>query len=153
MGPRVFILHWATNSEASMTERNPVCWRVAIWGRWRTSRQLVERNACQKVTKTTSCSIIYIQQLFNDYCTYLGEGNGSPLYYSCLENLVDRGAWWVAVHRVTQSQTRLKQLSMHALRRKWQPTPVFLPGESQEQRSLVGCCLWGHTESGTTGAT
>ena len=28
-------------------------------------------------------------------------------------------------------------------RRKWQPTPVFLPGESQGQRSLVGCCLWG----------
>ena len=38
-------------------------------------------------------------------------------------------------------------------RRKWQPTPVFLPGESQEQRSLVGCCLWGCTESDTTGAT
>ena len=32
-------------------------------------------------------------------------------------------------------------------RRKWQPTPVFLPGESQEWRSLVGCCLWGRTES------
>ena len=78
----------------------------------------MERNACQKVTKTTSCSIIYIQQLFNDYCTYLGEGNGSPLYYSCLENLVDRGAWWVAVHRVTQSQTHLKQLSMHALEKE-----------------------------------
>ena len=30
-------------------------------------------------------------------------------------------------------------------RRKWQPTPVFLPGESQGQGSLVGCCLWGHT--------
>ena len=37
-------------------------------------------------------------------------------------------------------------------RRKWQPTPVFLPGESQGQRSLVGCCLWGRTESGTTEA-
>ena len=35
-------------------------------------------------------------------------------------------------------------------RRKWQPTPVFLPGESQGWRSLVGCCLWGHTESDTT---
>ena len=37
--------------------------------------------------------------------------------------------------------------------RKWQPTPVFLPGESQGQRSLVGCHLWGHTESDTTEAT
>ena len=34
-------------------------------------------------------------------------------------------------------------------RRKWQPTPVFLPGDSQGRGSLVGCCLWGHTESDT----
>ena len=38
-------------------------------------------------------------------------------------------------------------------RRKWQPTPVFLPGESQGQRSLAGCRLWGRTESDTTKAT
>ena len=35
-------------------------------------------------------------------------------------------------------------------RRKWQPTPIFLPGESQGQRSLMGCCLWGRTESHMT---
>ena len=38
-------------------------------------------------------------------------------------------------------------------RRKWQPTPVFLPGESQGQGSLVGCRLWGHTEWDTTEVT
>ena len=38
-------------------------------------------------------------------------------------------------------------------RRKWQPTSVFLPGASQRQRSLVGCRLWGCTESDTTEAT
>ena len=38
-------------------------------------------------------------------------------------------------------------------RRKWQPTPVFLPGESQGRGSLVGCLLWGRTESDTTEAT
>ena len=38
-------------------------------------------------------------------------------------------------------------------RRKWQPTPVFLPGESQGQRSPVGCSLWGRTESDTTEVT
>ena len=38
-------------------------------------------------------------------------------------------------------------------RRKWQPTPVFLPGESQGRESLLGCCLWGHTESDTTEVT
>ena len=42
-----------------------------------------------------------------------GEGNGYPLQY-CLENPVNRGAWWAAVHGVTQSRTRLKRLSMHA---------------------------------------
>ncbi|XP_061295294.1 carboxypeptidase Q isoform X5 [Bos javanicus] len=41
---------------------------------------------------------------------------------------------------------------MHC-RRKWQPTPVFLPGECQGRGSLVGCRLWGHTESDTTEAT
>ena len=38
-------------------------------------------------------------------------------------------------------------------RSKWQPSPVFLPGESQGQRSLVGCCVWSPTESETTEVT
>ena len=38
------------------------------------------------------------------------EGNGTPLQYSCLENPVDRGAWWAAVHEVTKSRTRLRDL-------------------------------------------
>ena len=38
-------------------------------------------------------------------------------------------------------------------KRKWQPTPVFLPGESQGWGNLVGCHLWGRTESDTTEAT
>ena len=37
-----------------------------------------------------------------------GEGNGNPLQYSCLENPVDRGAWWAAVHGVAQNWTQLK---------------------------------------------
>ena len=36
-----------------------------------------------------------------------GEGNGNPLQYSCLENPMDRGAWWATVHGVTKSQTPL----------------------------------------------
>ena len=42
---------------------------------------------------------------------------------------------------------------LHYWRRQWHPTPVFLPGESQGQGSLVGCRLWGRTESDTTEAT
>ena len=41
----------------------------------------------------------------------IGEGNGNPLQCACLENPRDRGAWWVAVYGVAQSQTRLKRLS------------------------------------------
>ena len=41
----------------------------------------------------------------------IGEGNGNPLLGSCLENPRDGEAWWAAVYGVTQSQTRLKQLS------------------------------------------
>ena len=49
--------------------------------------------------------------------------------------------------------TSLSLFTFMHWRRKWQPTPGFLPGESQGQRSLVGCCLWGRTESDTTEVT
>ena len=41
----------------------------------------------------------------------IGEGNGNPLQYSCLENPRDGGAWWAALYGVAQSRTRLKLLS------------------------------------------
>ena len=187
--------------------------------------------------------------LFNLSSRLVGEGNGTPLQHPCLENPIDRGAWWAAVHGVTKSRTRLSDFTFifrfHALekemathssvlawripgtgepcglpsmgshrvghdwsdlaaadwsekvmapysstlawkipwtedpgglqsmgsrrighdwatslslftfmhwRRKWQPTPVFLPRESQGRGSLVGCRLWGSTESDTTEA-
>ena len=43
-----------------------------------------------------------------------GGGHGNLLNYSCLKNPMDRGTWWAIVHRVSKSQTRLKQFSMHA---------------------------------------
>ena len=77
---------------------------------------------------------------------------------SCVENPMDRGAWWAAVHGVVKSGTRLSDFTFTRLtfmhwRRKWQPTPGFLPGEFQGRGSLVGCRLWGHTESNTTEVT
>ena len=48
---------------------------------------------------------------FHFSLSFIGEGNGNPLQYSCLENLRDRGAWWAAVYGVAQSRTRLKRLS------------------------------------------
>ena len=49
--------------------------------------------------------------------------------------------------------TSLSLFTFMHWRRKWQPTPVFLPGESQGQGSLVGCRVWGHTESDMTEMT
>ena len=49
--------------------------------------------------------------------------------------------------------TSLSLFTFMRWRRKWQPTPVFLPGASQGRGSLVGCRLWGRTESDTTEAT
>ena len=43
-----------------------------------------------------------------------GGGKGNPLQYSCLGNLMDRGAWWATVHRVEKSRTQLKRLSTHS---------------------------------------
>ena len=72
-------------------------------------------------------------------------------------NPMDRGAWKALVHGVVEGRTRLSDFTFtfhsHALEKEWQPTPVFLPGESQGQGSLVGCRLWGRTESDMTEAT
>ena len=68
---------------------------------------------------------------------------------------MDGGTWWAAVHGVAKSRTQQSDFTLTFIhwRRKWQPTPVFLPGESQGRGSLVGCCLWGCTESDTIEAT
>ena len=50
-------------------------------------------------------------------------------------------------------ETSLSLFTFMRWRRNWQPTPVFFPGESQGRGSLVGCRLWGRTESDTTEAT
>ena len=69
-------------------------------------------------------------------------------------------AWkipWTEEPGVTTSWTRLSDFTFtfhfHALEKEMATTPVFLPGESQGQGGLVGCRLWGHTESDTTDAT
>ena len=63
--------------------------------------------------------------------------------------LQSRGSQRVGHHWATS----LSLFAFMHWRRKWQPTPVFLPGESQGRGSLVGCRLWGHTESDTTEVT
>ena len=72
-----------------------------------------------------------------------------PLQHSCLENPREGGAWWAAIYGVAELDTTeatSQQQQQFYWRRKWQPTSVFLPGESQGQGSLVGCHLWGRPE-------
>ena len=95
-----------------------------------------------------------------------------PLQYSCLENPMDRGAWWAAVHRVTQSWTRLKWLSMqsHMQESACEPgEPSSVPGlgrspgegngnplqfsyleHSMDKGAWQAYSPWGHKESHTT---
>ena len=66
------------------------------------------------------CNIlIQKRHFYNHLLSSSGEGNGTPLQYSCLENPVDGGAWWAAVHGVAKSRTRLSDFSFtfhfHAL--------------------------------------
>ena len=69
-----------------------------------------------------------------------GGGHGNPLRYSCLENPMDGGAWRATVHRVTKSQTRLRQLRMHACTLSW---PFSCQQASTEHRRFAGHCTFG----------
>ena len=70
---------------------------------------------------------------------------------------MDGGAWRAAVHGVAEGQTQLSDFTFtfhfHALEKEMATHSVFLPGESQGQGSLVGCQLWGRTESDMTEVT
>ena len=99
-----------------------------------------------------------------------GGENSNPLQYSCQDNPMDREARRATIHRVAKSLTRLASLMAQTVknlpamketwvrslgwedprRRKWQPTPVFLPGEFYGQRSLAGYSPWGCKESDMT---
>ena len=64
-------------------------------------------------------------------CHGYGEGNGTPLQYSCLENPMGRGAWWAAVHGVAKSRTRLSDFTFtfhfHALEKEMATHSSVLP--------------------------
>ena len=87
---------------------------------WDTAILLLERmaviGAWDKTQKVTSQfwaidAILKVTPHFHFSLSCIGEGNGNPLQYSCLDNPRDRGACWAAVYRVAQSRTRLTQLS------------------------------------------
>ena len=83
--------------------------------------------------------------------------NGTPLQYSCLENPMDGGAWWAAVHGVTKSWTQLSDFTFtfhfHALEKEMATHSSVLAWRIPGTGSLVRSRLWGHTESDTTEVT
>ena len=83
---------------------------------WFLVRKLRSHIPCSGAKKK---KIIYIKKNKVFLCVLSGEGNDTPLQYSCLESPMDRGAWWAAVHGVTKSRTRLSDFTFtfhfHAL--------------------------------------
>ena len=81
-------------------------------------------------------------------CLFMGEGSGTPLQYSCLENPMDGGAWKAAVHGVSKSWTRLGDFTFtfhfHALEKEMATHYSTLAWKIHGRRSLVGCSPWGH---------
>ena len=79
--------------------------------------------------------------------------SSTPAWKSCgWRSLVGCSPWGPWVSGTTWA-TSLSLFTFMHWRRKWQPTPVFSPGEFQERGSLVGCHLWDHIESDTTEVT
>ena len=77
------------------------------------------------------------------------------MYNSVLQTRHLGPPWWLRCQKIRLQCRRpgFDPRSRIPWRRKWQSTPVFLPGEFHGQRSLVGCSPWGHRESARTEAT
>ena len=72
-----------------------------------------------------------------------GGGHGNPLQYSCLENPMDRGAWWAAIQWVARSWTRLKRLGMQACTVREEALELVEPGfKSKSCPNLCSFCFY-----------
>ena len=95
--------------------------------------------------------------LGGDLIARLGEGNDTPLQYCCLENPMDGGAWWAAVHGVAKSQTRLSDFTFtfhfHALEKEMATHSSVLAWRIPGTEDPGGLPSLGRTESDTTEAT
>ena len=122
-------------------------------GKWKNQTAIVRQNARKWWLK---CSGVFVAQFGTDTVVSMEKAmapHSSTLAWKIpwmeepggLQSMGSRGVGhdWA---------TSLSRFTFIHWRRKWQPTPVFLPGESQGWGSLVGCCLWGRTESDTTEA-
>ena len=121
---------------------------------WDQQIQTILYKTGKQQTPTVQHKEIYI---YVCVCVYIGEGNGTPLRYSCLENPMDGGAWQAAVQGVEKSRTQLNDFTFtfhfHALEKAMVTHPSVLAWRIPGTGSLVGCSPWDCTELDTTEAT
>ena len=79
----------------------------------------------EKLIFTNSEKQLHLREVAENLGDIIGEGNGTPLQYSCLENPMDGGAWWAAVHGIAKSRTQLSDFTFtfhfHALEKEMAP--------------------------------
>ena len=109
-----------------------------------THKSIPKWSSYWKLTALSTSTFVFQYSLIGTH----GEGDGTPFQYSCLGKI----PWMEESDRLQPMGSRrvrhdlVTSLSLFTFmhwRRKWQPTPVFLPGESQGRGSLVGCRLMG----------
>ena len=129
-------------------------------GAWWATFHGVIKNYQDWMAKTFSVNIMewIIFLLFNFSLACIEEGNGNLLQCFLAWRIPETGEpgrlQSMGSQRVRHDlATSLWFFTFMHWRRKWQPTPVFLPGESRGRGSLLGCPLWGRTESDMTEAT
>ena len=92
-------------------KNNEVCCHSFLQGIFPTQRANPGLLYCRQILYHLSCRATPEEGISALLRREHGEGNGTPLQYSCLENPVDGGLWWVAVHEVAKSQTRLSDFT------------------------------------------
>ena len=139
--------YWRFSFSISTSKEHPglISQKLQIWS---LSQTYYIRSAFNKIIKWVEWAL-----MFETNCSYNGT-HSSTLAWKIPWTEEPGGLQSIGSQRVRNDwATSLSLFTFMHWRRKWQPTPVFLPVESQGRRGLVGCRLWGHTESDTTEAT
>ena len=100
---------------------------------------------CYLYLENITCYLLPGQAISNLVHTskFSGEGNGNPLQYSCLENPMDKQAWWATVHSIKKSWKWLKQLSMQAEIIAIDTSLLYLSSNIHDLNCCSPICPWG----------
>ena len=99
--------HVVGNSICFVDQETNEYWKFKWFAHGNLTSKLQKRNSASGLPESKARGVNH----FTILADAVGEGNDTPLQYSCLENPMDGGAWWAAVHGVTKSQTRLSDFT------------------------------------------